>query len=59
MNDVAEKGQMETHIPHELHNAGSVFATVPLVCMVSLASRVMARDAAALPWAMDSSMGLG
>ncbi len=33
--------------------------TVPLVLMVSLDSRVMARDALARPWAMASSMGLG
>ena len=55
----AEYGQTDTQTPHWLHIAGSVSAMVPLVKMVSRASRVTALDAAAWPWAMDSSMGLG
>ena len=55
----AEYGQTDTQTPHWLHIAGSVSAMVPLVKMVSRASRVTALDAAACPWAMDSSIGLG
>ena len=53
------EGQMETQTPQLLQMLGSVSATVPLVLMVSLASRVIARDALARPWATASSIGLG
>ena len=59
VNDGAEYGHKDMHTPHWLQFAGLVTAIVPLVKIVSLASRVTARDAAACPWATDSSMGLG
>ena len=55
----AEYGHMEIQTPHELQMGCSVLATVPLVCTVSWAKSVIARDAAALPWATASSIGFG
>ena len=50
---------METHTPQELQLAGLTSATVPAAWTIFCDSRVTAREAAALLWAMDSSMGLG
>ena len=55
----AEYGHMEIQTPQELQMGGSVLATIPLVYTFPWAKIVTARDAAALPWAMDSSIGFG
>ncbi len=59
MKDGAEYGQTEMQIPQLLQLIKSMTAISPFVVTVPWASNVTALEAAAIPWATDSSIGFG